>query len=337
MTVSNTESQSRAFGAIDQALHRGFDRWVSFWFTPADPAPLCAIRLLIGGMVLYSHLIWGLELQAFFGHDGWNSDEVIRAFQFRQSRPSFWWFVPDESMQTVHQWCIGILVLFWLGCLTRVTSVLALVIHVSYCQRAAIATFGLDQICGILLLYLAIAPCGAAYSVDSLLMRCWRSFRKQTPYLSNTKSVSAGLALRLMQFHYCVIYFFAAVGKLQGESWWDGSAMWRSFANYEYQSIDMTRMARFPELLQLITHIIVVWELSFAYLIWVKPLRPLMLWVGVLMHLGIGAFLGMWTFGSAMIFGYVCFLQPETVRTLVEFPARLFRRKTGQSGGSGLT
>ena len=79
--MSHTKSQSRAFGAIDQALHRGFDLWVGFWFTPADPAPLCAIRLLIGGMVLYSHLIWGLELQAFFGHDGWNSEEVIRAFQ----------------------------------------------------------------------------------------------------------------------------------------------------------------------------------------------------------------------------------------------------------------
>jgi hypothetical protein len=81
-------------------------------------------------------------------------------------------------------------------------------------------------------------------------------------------------------------------------------------------------LAWYPEILDLATHVVILWELSFAYLIWVRPLRPFMLAIGVLMHLGIGAFLGMWTFGLIMIFGYVAFLQPQTVRAIVAFPVR---------------
>jgi len=36
--------------------------------------------------------------------------------------------------------------------------------------------------------------------------------------------------------------------------------------------------------------------------------------MGVLMHLGIGALMGMWTFGLIMIFGYLCFYSGEQIR-----------------------
>ena len=75
----------------------------------------------------------------------------------------------------------------------------------------------------------------------------------------------------------CVIYLFAGLSKLQGPSWWGGEAMWRAFANLEYQSLDMTWLAWHPWLVNIMTHVSVVWEISFCVLIW-KPLwRPLVL------------------------------------------------------------
>ena len=341
MTASVIEHRRRRpVGRLDEAVYDTYQRWVGFWFSPADPAPLGLMRILVGGMLIYSHLVWGLDLPAFLGSDGWNSAELVREIQKDQWNSSFWWAVPAESMQTVHWWCIGILVLFWIGFCTRVTSVLAFAIHVSYCQRAAMSNFGLDQIGGILLMYLMIGPCGAVYSFDSL----WRRFRLRRQAMRNGRleydssappSSSAGLALRLIQVHYCVIYFFAATGKLQGESWWNGEALWRAFANYEYQSADMTWLAWYPEVLQLMTHLAILWELSFAYLVWVRPLRPLVLTLGILIHLGIGAFMGMWTFGLMMIFGYIAFLKPETVRAVVERPIFFVLRRM-RSGFSAL-
>ena len=315
---------------LNQLVHAAFERWTTFWFTPADPLPLCVLRWLVGGMLVYSHLVWGIELTAFLGNDGWNSAEVIRELQLGRATYSFWWYVPAESMHTVHWISIAILTLFWFGFCTRVTSILAYVIHVSYCHRAAMSGFGLDQILGILTLYLMIAPCGAIYSIDSVLRRWWTGAKDLSGNFPR-KYVSAGLALRLAQVHYCIIYFFAATGKFQGESWWDGSAMWRALANYEYQSMDMTWLAWHPEVLEMMTHIAVIWELSFTYLIWVKAMRPLMLIGGVLLHLGIGAFLGMWTFGLTMIFGYLVFLEPQTIRSALRWPFKRFSSSENSS------
>ncbi|MFT3883817.1 MAG: hypothetical protein QM703_29820 [Gemmatales bacterium] len=37
---------------------------------------------------------------------------------------------------------------------------------------------------------------------------------------------SATLALRLIQIHMCIVYFISGLAKLQGSTWWNGSATW---------------------------------------------------------------------------------------------------------------
>ena len=166
-----------------------------------------------------------------------------------------------------------IFVLFTLGLWTRVTSVLALFTAISYAHRVPAALFGLDQINIMLTLYLSIGPSGQTLSLDRwLLGGGWARTR-----LPPAPSASANLAQRLIQVHMCVIYLFAGLSKLQGPSWWSGEAMWRAFANLEYQSLDMTWLAWHPWLVNMMTHVSVIWEISFCVLIW-KPLwRPIVL------------------------------------------------------------
>ena len=77
-------------------------------------------------------------------------------------------------------------------------------------------------------------------------------------------SITANLAIRLIQIHMCIIYLFSGLGKLQGESWWNGEAVWFSSANLEYQFlIDMTWLANHPYLVSLLTHLTVYWELTY--------------------------------------------------------------------------
>ena len=73
------------------------------------------------------------------------------------------------------------------------------------------------------------------------------------------KSVGANVSTRLIQLHMCIVYLFAALGKLQGETWWTGEALWGALANYEYQTIDMTWTAEYPMFIDLLTHITVLW------------------------------------------------------------------------------
>jgi hypothetical protein len=192
-----------------------------------------------------------------------------------------------------------------------VVAVLAYLATLSYVHRAPSSLFGLDQINVMLAVYLMLGPCGGRYSLDALWRRRRRNF--EVPV-----SISANLAIRLIQIHMCVIYFFAGARKLTGASWWDGSAMWLSVGNLEYQTLDLTWLAHWPLLGAFLTHLTVWFEISYFALVWPRLTRPVYLALAVLMHLGIAFCMGMITFGLAMLIGNLAFVTPPIVRVIVE-------------------
>ena len=331
--MSTHQTTSTIQSAI-QAIRTASDRWTAFWFEPADPLPLAVIRCLTGSMLAYSLFVWGLDLTAFFASDGLQPVDAIQSLQQGEAIYSLLFAVSDQWLSTVHWTCFTIAVLFSLGVLTRITSVLAFIITVSYSNRVPVANFGLDQILAILCLYLAIGPSGAVLSVDSWLRKKWKPDRGATHILP--KLSTARTALRLIQVHLCVVYFWAGFAKLKGESWWTGEAMWQVIANGEYQTMDLTWMAWVPWLPYLLAHVIVAWEVSFCFLVWNPRLRPFILAIGTGMHLGIGAFLGMWTFGLIMTYAYFSFADADRLRTFGRqfrslFVARGFTLQPAQS------
>ncbi|HEY2759781.1 MAG TPA: hypothetical protein VGI75_03540, partial [Pirellulales bacterium] len=68
----------------------------------------------------------------------------------------------------------------------------------------------------------------------------------------------------------------------------------------------------------LLAHGTIFLELSYCALVWPRLTRPLIVFGAVLMHLGIGAFLGMWTFGLAMAIANVAFVSPWVVRRIFD-------------------
>jgi Vitamin K-dependent gamma-carboxylase len=261
-------------------------------------------------MLLYTHSVWGSVLIEFLGPSSWNSPELVSQLRENNITPSLWWYVPEAWMYSVHWLCSLVILLFIVGLGGRFTALLTWAVAVSYAHRTSLANFGLDQTNCILALYLVIGPSTQYLSVDHWIAKRW--FRKDENRDSHT--ASANVALRLIQLHLCIIYLWAGLGKLQGEAWWNGNAIWLAVANLEYQSMDLTWLANWPRLLDLLTHTTIFWELSFSALVWPKATRWIVLGVGVLMHLGIGAFLGMWTFGSIMIFSYVSFASGQWLR-----------------------
>ncbi|MCP4787623.1 MAG: HTTM domain-containing protein [Fuerstiella sp.] len=302
------------------ALHDAADQWQRFWFDPADPFTLGMIRLLTGSMLVYTLWVWGLDLNAFFASDGLQPLSTMLQFYQNDFVFSFFYFVSDEWLVIVHWSCVIVAIMFCLGLATRLTSVLAFLITISYSQRVPIANFGLDQILGLLCLYLAVGPSGSAFSIDQLIRDRWRKSKGLT--IEVRKFASARTALRLIQIHLCVIYFWAGFSKLKGDTWWTGEAMWQVIASQEYQTVDLTWMAWIPWLPYLIAHATVVWEVFFCVLVWNRRLRPLMLALGTGMHFGIGAFLGLWTFALIMTYCYFAFGNPEWWRHLLSFSDR---------------
>ncbi len=293
--------------------------WDAFWFQPEDPLTLGLLRIVTGLMLCYTHLVWGLKLDAFFGPEGFQDPLLVQILEPDSTAWTFWWYVADAYRAEVHWGCFAILALYTLGLWTTVTKWAALVITISYANRAPNANFGLDQFNAMLAFYLALGPCGARLSLDRLLQvrrAGVRSLREQGGWSvpAVLPSSTTRLATRLIQIHMCVVYFFAGVSKLKGDAWWDGKAVWMALANTEYQTGDMTWIAWFPWVSDIATHTTILWEMTFWFFVWKPASRPWVLLVGTAMHLGIGAFLGMWTFGLIMMFTYFSYMPPEKLR-----------------------
>ncbi len=309
-----------------------WEAWDQFWFTPMSPSTLSAIRVLAGAMLLYTHFIWSMDLEAFFGPQGWLPEQFVEQARNASNDPDgpgplvgeprlFWshfrFVHSPKLMWTVHIVALAVFFLLMIGLFSRAMAVLGFLFAVSYATRVTPgAYFGLDKINCMLALYLMLGPCGARYSVD----RLWRLKRGAPNEVA--PSSMANFSIRAIQVHMCIIYLFSGIAKLQGEHWVTGEASWMSFAMPEYQSFDMTWTARWPRLLNLMTHATVFWELSYCALVWPRLTRPWVLLMAVFVHGGIALFLGMPTFGLVMLIGKLAFISPKTVRKMFDPIAR---------------
>lgn len=288
----------------DSWLSHATQSWNGFWFTPQLPHTLAIIRILCGAMLIYVHAIWLSMVIDFFGPDAWMDNPTARQFHQRDYIASYLMLVSSPTIVTIHQGIAMIVsAMMAVGLFTRIVTPLAWFMTLMVCHRQTGALFGLDQVVMMLSMYLMICPCGDAYSLDA--RRLGKSSGQAPPMLANN------IATRLLQLHLCIIYLFGGLSKLRGDFWWEGSAMWWSIVNYEYQSLNVTWLGYSPFLIALITHLTLFWETFYPALIWPRLTRPFALAMAVLVHGGIALALGMPTFGFMMIVANLIFVPPE--------------------------
>jgi hypothetical protein len=292
--------------------------WHRFFFTPADPTPLGLIRIMVGALSTWSLLTIGLDLQSNLGSDGWVSPEALHAFWNDWTEASgiwtLWLLVPDRFL--VVAWAAGLIVLvaYTLGLLSRVTSVLAWAIMVSTSRRVPVLYFGFDQAILSWMLYLAFTGAsGQALALDRLIPRRRRGATGVASWRP-APTVSANLALRLIQLHLCLIYAVAGLAKLQGRVWWNGEAMLMILLAPEYRVGDFTWLAAYPRFLNFLTHATVALEILYPVLVWVRLLRPLVILGMVSLHIGIDLTMGLREFSLAMIAGNLAFVSGAWLR-----------------------
>jgi hypothetical protein len=300
--------------------------WHRFFFTPADPTPLGLIRIIVGLLSTWSLLTLGLgDVKSNLGRDGWVSPEALRFFwsDWPESHPvwSLWLLVPDRFLAVVWVACLCVLVTFTLGIASRVTSVLAWAIMVSTSRRVPVLYFGFDQTILSWMLYLAFTgSSGQAFSIDRLFAR-----RRAAPGAGSSRvpvpTVSANLALRLIQLHLCLIYAVAGLAKLQGEVWWNGQAVLMILLAPEYRVGNYLWLAAYPRFLNFLTHATVGLEVLYPVLIWSRVLRPLMILGMILLHVGIDLTMGLREFSLAMIAGNLAFVSGSWLRGDYRKPA----------------
>ena len=287
--------------------------WNAFWFTPCDPLPLAVIRIATGLILTWSCVVWLLDVDAFFGDRGWMSPTQVWRMN---DQPWQWsWYFAGSSPTMIRVLAgvsLAAAVALTIGLATPLAAVVSFAGLVSAANRAPLNVFGLDDTLGLLLIGLVIGPSGRRWSVDWLL-----AWAEQGRAGESAPSVRANVALRLIQVHLCVVYFFSGAGKLLGASWWEGTALWGALANDMYRTSDLRNLARHPLVINVLTLSTLFWEVAYPALVWPRLTRRLFLALAVAVHLGIGLTMGMMEFGLAMITANLAFVPAGVFRQLV--------------------
>jgi len=339
--IAKTEPGGGGWSSVVRDAWGGWDR---FWFSRMDPATLSWIRLCCGLLTFYVHLTysWGLfsyvGKDGFVNHDlagwvlrdaplygtggGWD-DQYVPVGQGNYYWSIYYHVTNPGLIVAIHVFFLLHMLLFALGLATRYTGAITWIGAMSYVQRANSTVFGLDTMMMILLLYLQIGPSGARYSLDRMISKWWAR-RKGLPEPEVQPSYAANFAVRLMQVHFCIIYLASGTSKLLGSMWWSGTALNLVMLNPAFAPMDkapyyylMKKLAAHRWLWESVMWFNIVFsvmlETSFTFLVWHRRWRWVMICASVMLHLGIGLFMGLTTFSLMMMIFVCAFVPPETV------------------------
>ena len=293
--------------------------WNRFWFTPASPLPCAVLRVLVGVIVVALLLTFTADLDRWFSRDAFLSQANIRSLINADPESPFFHFsyfsylTPLEAA-IAHWVAIGVAVLFTVGAFTRITGAITLIALLSYIHRMPIVVGHTEPVLVFLLAYLIIAPSGALFSVDA-----WLAARRRAPIgkRPDEPSLTAGIALRLIQVHLAAFVAMMGMSKFYGDAWWDGIAIWHLLAQTHSRPLDLTFLRRNEYLLNFWTHAVAYFELAFPVLVWPRLTRPIMLALAIGIWLSIIIASGLLLFGLLMIAASLAFWPASTLCALL--------------------
>lgn len=288
--------------------------WTRFWFLPSDPLTLCVMRVLVGLAALWYHFSHTFDLVRWFGPHGLLPRETARTIAVGAYHPSHMYLSDAPGyLWLVHALGFVVLLAMTCGLLTRVSTVLSLVLVLSYVHRAPMITAQFEPVLTMMLAYLCIGPAGAYLSIDSLLRKRNRAAAAGGEEHACRNSSWATVATRLMQLHVAAFYVLAGLTMLNGDTWWTGDAMWWLIARTESRMVDLTFIHGNTFLYNAWTHLVVAFELAFPLLVWNRTARPIMLAVALVMWGSLALVTGLVSYCAMMLIGSLAFVTPETM------------------------
>ncbi|HZZ82132.1 MAG TPA: HTTM domain-containing protein [Gemmataceae bacterium] len=186
-----------------------------------------------------------------------------------------------------------------IGFRTRFAAVLAWMLAMSFANVNTKLDNAGDTIRLILLFYLMICPCGAAWSIDSL----WK--KRSGPAYVHPWPICLIVAQMIF------MYWMNGLYKLFGETWREGSSL-----HYVLGDLALARFSRVALPLpfvvtQIMTWTVLAWEVLFPFTLIFKWPRRVALFMGVMFHLGIFVSLELGPFALYAICMYLPLLPLE--------------------------
>lgn len=131
---------------------------------------------------------------------------------------------------------------------------------------------------------------------------------------SEVSTMVTNLAAIMIKLQVVLIYATAGLLKVMGPLWTKGVALYYTMGVPEYGNTAIFHtLSHYPALLAFLTLGTVIFQISFPYLIWLRPWRPVMVAIGTSLHLSISLIMGLFMFGLAMCVSYTFFREDKVL------------------------
>jgi hypothetical protein len=292
--------------------------WQDFWFTPTATSTIAVFRIVHGFVVLLWASAIAPDVLTFFSQEGVLARQAVSGYRWGLLE-----LFPQKGA------AIALLVLLFvagfclmIGFRSRLAALLVFVALLSFARRNPWVFNAGDSLLRHMALFLSVSHCGAALSVDA---------RRKDPEAFWRFPLRAPWALRLMQVQVSILYLFTVWAKARGERWIGGTAVAESLRVDDLTRFDLPY--RFTDSLvvaNLLTFGTIVVELSLAILIWNRKLRPIVIALGIALHLFIELSFALGFFSMVIIMSYISFVPEDTMaRFLTRLRDRLRRSRMG--------
>jgi hypothetical protein len=306
---------------------RATGAWLAFWFpAPAPRSQFALLRIGTALILLYALFVRSFDLDADFAEAVWSNpatraalDPVGWPFSLSRLVQGAWW------LWGVHVAAMLIAGAFLAGVWTPVMAALSLLLQLSYLHFNPAMASGLDGLLIVALAYLMLVPSG---SVLGVFARQEPELPLYPPYLSYLNEEARqrpdlglpwiGLPVRMLQLHLSAIYLHSALTKLSTD-WLAGTALWHPRVLAVGALVPLETLHSATYLTTLITAGLLLFELYYAVLIWVRPLRYPLLAIAVLVHFSVGLVWGLLPFNLLMIVLNLAFVPPRHLEAAVRF------------------
>jgi predicted DCC family thiol-disulfide oxidoreductase YuxK len=292
--------------------------WSQFWFQSSLTSPLEIARIGVGAALLVNYGAASAYLFDFWGEAGFVPRDLVwgdRTDGWVQS--VFFYFSAPWQWIAFHVLFLACCAALMLGWRTTWVKWLVLVGHISYAYRAPAIAYGVDKILACLLLILCVSPVGRAISLDRVRAVRAAKLKDLAAVLPPYASPWAGACIRLMQIQMAVLFFYSAVGKLRGDDWWNGDAIWIVFTTGDhYNRFLLDLLASHYWLVNVATYATILIEIAFPFLIWQRRTRPYFLALAIALHLQFAVLMGLFYFSFVMVMGHMSFVRTEWLARL---------------------
>jgi hypothetical protein len=290
----------------------------NFWFKFGSPVTMGVFRAIMGGLTFINFAMISVLFRDFYSETGyvpaWMGSKVldkdvwlVHDGSIHFPRINLLYGVTDYRLLVAFNIFVLLAALFTcLGLFTRISSICLAIGVITLHHRNSSILHGGDTVIRLYSIYMAIAPSGAAFSLDRLI-----AVRKGlAPAIPPLVSV---WPQRLMAYNCCLIYFTTVWGKRFGDLWVSGNATWYPARLHEFDRFPVPAFFNNFPMVKVTTFGTLIIEFALATLVWFKPLRKWILLGGIMLHGFIDYTMNIPLFGYLMATLYLTFFEGEEV------------------------